>query len=101
MVFVHGCFWHRHKDCRHTTTPATQPEFWQAKFDANVARDSAVRTKLLEDGWRVATVWECALRKPDMISAITDRLAAWLLVGPASIEFGEGEIQQSGIVATD
>jgi len=86
VIFVHGCFWHRHEGCRYTTTPTTRSEFWQAKFDANVARDSAVRTKLLEDGWRVATVWECALRKPDQVSTTTDRLAAWLLVGSVSME---------------
>ena len=98
---MHGCFWHRHEGCRYTTTPATRPEFWQAKFDANVARDSAVRAKLLEDGWRVATVWECALRKPDKVSATTDRLAAWLLAGTVGMEIGEGDILQSGIVATE
>lgn len=86
VIFVHGCFWHRHEGCRYTTTPTTRSEFWQAKFDANVARDSAVRTKLLEDGWRVATVWECALRKPDQVGTTTDRLAAWLLVGSVSME---------------
>jgi len=49
-VFVHGCFWHRHEGCRYTTTPSTRPEFWQAKFEANVARDSVVRSTLLEFG---------------------------------------------------
>ena len=101
VIFVHGCFWHRHEGCRYTTVPATRPEFWRAKFDVNVARDRAVRKKLLEDGWRVATVWECALRKPGQISATTDRLAAWLFVGPVSMEIGESDILQSGIVATD
>ncbi|WP_105514064.1 very short patch repair endonuclease [Defluviimonas denitrificans] len=100
VVFVHGCFWHRHEGCRYTTVPATRPEFWRAKFDANVARDSAVRKKLLEDGWRVATVWECALRKTGQVSATTDRLAAWLFLGSVSMEIGESDILQSGIVAT-
>lgn len=101
VVFVHGCFWHRHEGCRYTTTPATRPEFWQAKFDANVARDRAVRTKLLEDGWRVATVWECALRKPDRVSTTTDRLAAWLLAGTVGMEIGGSDARHGGIVATD
>lgn len=100
-VFVHGCFWHRHEGCCYTTIPATRPEFWQAKFETNIARDSAVRTTLLESGWRVATVWECALRKPDKVSATTDRLAAWLLTGTVGMEIGDGDILQSGIVATD
>lgn len=93
VVFVHGCFWHRHKGCRYTTTPSTRPEFWQAKFEANVVRDRAVRMALLEDGWRVATVWECALRKPDQIAESVERLSAWLLSDDGQIEIGqEGEL---------
>ena len=101
VVFVNGCFWHRHEGCRYATVPATRPEFWRAKFEANTARDSAVRTRLLEDGWRVATVWECALRRTGQVSATTDRLAAWLFLGSVSMEIGESDILQSGIVATD
>ena len=63
VCFVHGCFWHRHAGCRFTTTPATREEFWQAKFEANMERDRRKRSELLEAGWRVAVVWECALRK--------------------------------------
>lgn len=63
VCFVHGCFWHRHEGCPYATDPATRPDFWQAKFRANVARDRRTRESLLEDGWRVAVIWECALRK--------------------------------------
>lgn len=93
VVFVHGCFWHRHEGCRYATTPATRQEFWQAKFTTNVARDAAVRTKLLNDGWRVATVWECALRKPDQLNASIDSLSAWLRSEEDQIEIGSGEAQ--------
>ena len=62
VCFVHGCFWHRHLGCPRTTDPATRREFWQAKFRANVERDRRTRQELLEGEWRVATVWECALR---------------------------------------
>lgn len=96
VVFVHGCFWHRHEGCRYTTIPATRPEFWRAKFDANVARDSTVRKNLLNHRWRVATVWECALRKPDRVSATTDLLAAWLHIGSVTIEIGESDILHGG-----
>jgi DNA mismatch endonuclease (patch repair protein) len=89
VVFVHGCFWHRHEACRYATTPATRPEFWQAKFDANVARDRAVRTRLLEDRWRVATVWECALRKPEQVEASTEGLSIWLRTEELQIEIGD------------
>ncbi|WP_412179948.1 very short patch repair endonuclease [Variovorax paradoxus] len=61
VVFVHGCFWHRH-GCRMTTTPKTRKEFWQQKFDANVARDERSERKLEELGWRVLVVWECETR---------------------------------------
>jgi DNA mismatch endonuclease, patch repair protein len=89
VVFVHGCFWHRHEGCRYTTVPATRPEFWRAKFDANVARDSAARIKLLEDGWRVATVWECALRKPDQVNVTADLLSAWLRSNELQLQIGD------------
>lgn len=91
VVFVHGCFWHRHEGCRYATTPATRPEFWQAKFAANAARDSSVRGALLDRGWRVATIWECALRKPEQVSVTTDRLAEWLMAVGDTLELGEIE----------
>lgn len=100
VVFVHGCFWHHHRGCRYATTPSTRPDFWQAKFEANVARDCAVRTTLLEEGWRVATMWECALRKPAQVSATTDLLATWLREGPVTIEIGENDILHDGILPT-
>ena len=91
VVFVHGCFWHRHEGCRYATTPATRSEFWQAKFAANVARDSVVRGALLDEGWRVATIWECALRKPEQVSVAADRLAEWLVAVGDTLELGESE----------
>lgn len=88
VVFVHGCFWHRHEGCRYATVPVTRPEFWRAKFDANVARDNAVRTRLLQDGWRVATVWECALRKPERLNDVVRTFEEWLLGTEGQIEIG-------------
>ncbi|WP_068302323.1 very short patch repair endonuclease [Pararhodobacter sp. CCB-MM2] len=95
VVFVHGCFWHRHEGCRYATVPATRPEFWRVKFEANVARDNAVSAKLLEDVWRVATVWECALRKPDQVVASAELLSAWLLSAEDQIEIGAEGVQSS------
>jgi DNA mismatch endonuclease (patch repair protein) len=61
IVFVHGCFWHRHTGCKIATTPKSNTDFWLDKFDKNVARDTRV-TQLLRDlGWRVFVVWECEL----------------------------------------
>ena len=61
VVFVHGCFWHRHPGCAKATTPATRVEFWQEKFRANVLRDQKNSERLTETGWRICTVWECEL----------------------------------------
>ena len=63
VVFVHGCFWHGHH-CRSTKLPATRPEFWADKIDGNRARDQRSAESLLKAGWRVFTIWECALRGP-------------------------------------
>jgi DNA mismatch endonuclease (patch repair protein) len=62
VVFVHGCFWHRHAGCRFATTPATRPAFWQRKFSSNVDRDRRVAESLGSMGWRVLVVWECEIR---------------------------------------
>lgn len=82
VCFVHGCFWHRHAGCVYATTPATRPDFWQAKFDGTVARDRRNRRALLDAGWRVAVVWECALRNGDEI-AVAAALHGWLRDGGA------------------
>jgi len=62
VIFVHGCFWHRHEGCRRTTTPKTRREFWEAKFEANEARDRRVQAELVEAGWRYLVVWECEVK---------------------------------------
>lgn len=91
-VFVHGCFWHRHDGCRYTTTPATRTEFWQSKFADNVARDASVCEALTGAGWRVATVWECALRKPDQVDAAAELLAKWLVSDGQNCEIGRADL---------
>ena len=92
VIFVHGCFWHRHAGCRYATVPVTRPEFWTAKFDANVARDAAVQSALAQGGWRVGTVWECALRTETCIAQTRDMVAAWLDSGDAVLEVGEADV---------
>lgn len=92
VIFVHGCFWHRHRGCRYTTTPSSRRDFWIAKFDANVARDIVVRSALSQAGWRVATVWECALRTEAGVTAARDIVAAWLHDGALEIEVGEPDV---------
>jgi len=59
VVFVHGCFWHRHPGCSRAYTPHTRTSFWMQKFDCNVARDREVQESLRKEGWRVIVIWEC------------------------------------------
>jgi DNA mismatch endonuclease, patch repair protein len=73
VIFVHGCFWHRHQGCRFTTTPSTRARFWQDKFSRNVARDRRTAAALRRLGWSVITVWECQLRRPDRLRARLQR----------------------------
>lgn len=67
-IFVHGCFWHRHKNCRGATVPASNVDFWNEKFSRNVARDKKNKTELRRLGWKTITVWECELKAPDKLS---------------------------------
>jgi DNA mismatch endonuclease (patch repair protein) len=73
VVFVHGCFWHRHRSCPYTYTPKTRKEFWSRKFDANVERDRRVTGELRALGWRVLVVWECELRDSGKLSRRLER----------------------------
>lgn len=68
-VFVHGCFWHRHEDCRFAYTPKSRQEFWTAKFRDNVARDYRVHDELTAMGWGVMVIWECELKDPAALAA--------------------------------
>jgi DNA mismatch endonuclease (patch repair protein) len=73
VVFVHGCFWHRHRGCPYAYTPKTRMEFWSRKFDANVQRDRRVAAELHALGWKVLVVWECELRDSDNLSRRLER----------------------------
>lgn len=69
VIFVHGCFWHRHSGCRFAYNPKSRADFWQAKFATNVARDARVQHELRTLGWDVLTVWECETVNPEHLSA--------------------------------
>ncbi len=76
VIFVHGCFWHRH-NCKDATMPKSNTDFWEKKFSANVERDQRVKSELAALGWKVITVWECELKdleilKLKLISRIND-----------------------------
>lgn len=63
VIFVHGCFWHRHAGCRYAYVPRSNRAFWQAKFAANVKRDRQKKVELRRAGWRVFVIWECQISR--------------------------------------
>ena len=75
VIFVHGCFWHGHKDCKYYTVPKTNTEFWLAKVARNQERDQEVWRKLEAKGWNVIIVWECQLKKANLDETV-DRVTA-------------------------
>lgn len=81
VIFVHGCFWHRH-DCAYFKMPATRTEFWAEKISGNVRRDAAALAALETAGWRCLIVWECTLRKKgEALDSLVDEIAEWLRIG--------------------
>jgi DNA mismatch endonuclease (patch repair protein) len=65
LIFVHGCFWHRHEGCKVANTPKSNVEFWKEKFARNVSRDSRVMTDAQALGWSVLIAWECEVNSRD------------------------------------
>ena len=76
VLFVHGCFWHRHDNCRYTTSPKSNEDFWRLKFEGNTSRDARNVTLLKEQGWRVGIVWECALKRS--VNEAAQAVGEWL-----------------------
>lgn len=77
VIFVNGCFWHRHKNCKRAKTPKSNTEFWQEKFRLNVQRDKKNYLLLKHEGWYVIMIWECQLsndRKEKTLSKLLERL---------------------------
>ena len=68
VVFVHGCFWHRHPGCRYAYNPKSNVQTWRTKFDTNVARDARVGSELDQSGWGVLTIWECETADLEMLA---------------------------------
>lgn len=80
VIFVHGCFWHGHKDCKNYTVPKTNTDFWMAKIARNQHRDQEVWRQLEAQGWTVIIVWECQLKKAVLDGTIA-RVQAEILRG--------------------
>jgi DNA mismatch endonuclease (patch repair protein) len=75
-IFVHGCFWHRHAECKYTTNPASNTERWASKFRQNIERDARNIAALQTQGWETIVVWECELRgcQIDRLSALVSQI---------------------------
>ena len=70
-IFVHGCFWHRHSDCRLASVPKTNTAFWVEKFEQNVSRDLRNKIQLEKANWNVGVVWECTTRSGEGLERIS------------------------------
>jgi len=77
VIFVHGCFWHRHRCRAGKSMPASRHDYWAAKFDRNRKRDQAARRALRRQGWEVLVIWECQLRGQS-VDAVRRRLRRFL-----------------------
>jgi len=95
IIFVHGCFWHRHH-CHLFKLPATRTAFWMGKIDSNVARDKRYVEELTASGWRVLLVWECALRGKTRLQEqeLSARLEEWVSAAERNAEIDENGIRQ-------
>ena len=75
IIFVHGCYWHRHEDCKYAYIPKSREDFWEKKFKANVERHKKVSHQLQELGWRQLVVWECETKN---LERLIDKLSEFL-----------------------
>ena len=75
VIFVHGCFWHGHTNCKYFKVPKTRTKWWLAKINRNKANDEKAQKALRKEGWKVINVWECSLKNPK----ITKRLNSLLI----------------------
>ena len=79
VLFVHGCFWHRHNRCRFAYTPKSRVTFWTAKLEGNANRDHRVKQELQRLGWQVVTIWECQTKEQASLTRLLGRLFADLI----------------------
>ncbi|MDR0754149.1 MAG: very short patch repair endonuclease [Prevotellaceae bacterium] len=106
VIFLHGCFWHRHEGCKYAYTPKTNTKFWVDKITSNADRDKVNAEKLTTLGWNVLTVWECEIRhthKHDLTPLI-DRIEAEILAQvprKISMKFYEERDNEILMVAED
>lgn len=74
VIFVHGCFWHRHEGCKYAYTPKSNADFWNKKFSLNLQRDKDIQNKLGKRGWKILTIWECEIKEIKKTPELLDSL---------------------------
>lgn len=74
IIMVHGCFWHRHQNCKYAYSPKSRIDFWEMKFQKNLERDSYVREELSALGWTVHVIWECQTKQRDVLESILEQI---------------------------
>lgn len=106
VIFLHGCFWHRHEGCKYAYTPKTNTKFWIDKITSNAERDKVNLQKLTALGWNVITVWECEIRHTHKhnLTPLIDRVEAEILKNQPkkiSLKFYEQRENEVLMVAED
>ncbi len=92
VIFVHGCFWHRHEGCKRASLPASRSEYWVKKFARNVERDSEVEDTLHQLGWTVLVIWQCEI-KVGNVEHLSSKIIEFLETGANSLELGWRSLQ--------
>ena len=67
VIFVHGCFWHRHQNCKYASNPKTRVDFWNKKFNDNIERDNKNQKDLKSLGWESKIIWECEIKNKELL----------------------------------
>ena len=86
-IFVHGCFWHNHKNCKYAKLPTTRKEFWENKIGNNKARDERNKIALEEEGWKVITVWQCDINNAQKRESRLSELIEEIIITDAATNF--------------
>jgi DNA mismatch endonuclease, patch repair protein len=74
VIFVHGCFWHGHKNCKYYVIPKTRTDWWLNKINGNISNDTKAVKELKKDGWKIMTIWECELKPAKIEKTLTTLL---------------------------
>lgn len=98
VIFVHGCFWHRHPGCKMSSMPSTRRNFWENKFQLNVERDIRKEIQLMALGWEVLVIWGCETRRPEILATTLREFLGTPGVSTASSQKGSSSFTPGGTV---